>query len=203
MAPVLHAIDLVTFQANGRNGSSGGLGFILGASNLGVTWHGPPAIPATHFVTHTLEPGAAGPAPKRGASEIHHGRLKDGRTFIATVEPWHGTDVAIYLSKAQLPIWVGDRTRTVIDTTLKDGHALWVADVDNDGDDEVFAGYRGQGTSLIGYDFDGKHWNRTLIDNAIAAQDLRGGDIDGDGTPDFVGVGGSTHNVVWYRPKRD
>ena len=33
----------------------------------------------------------------------------------------------------------------------------------------------------------------------IAAQDLRGGDLDGDGTPDVVAVGGSTHNVVWYR----
>ena len=33
----------------------------------------------------------------------------------------------------------------MIDTTLKEGHALWVADVDGDGDDEVFAGYRGPG----------------------------------------------------------
>ena len=36
----------------------------------------------------------------------------------------------------------------------------------------------------------------------IAAQDLRGGDLDGDGTPDVVAVGGATHNVVWYRPRR-
>ena len=40
---------------------------------------------------------------------------------------------------------------------------------------------------------------RTVIDSEIAAQDLRGGDLDGDGTPDVVAVGGSTHNVVWYR----
>ena len=38
-------------------------------------------------------------------------------------------------------------------------------------------------------------------DTKIAAQDLHGGDLDGDGTPDVVAIGGSTHNVVWYRPR--
>ena len=45
-------------------------------------------------------------------------------------------------------------------------------------------------------------WTKTVIDRDIAAQDLRGGDLDGDGTPDVVAVGGSTHNVVWYRFRR-
>ena len=129
------------------------------------------------------------------------GRLRDGRRFLATVEPWHGTDVAVYLSESLNPLKFGPRT--VIDTTLKEGHALWVADVDGDGDDEVFAGYRGPGNSLLGYDFDGKAWTRTVIDPDIAAQDLRGGDLDGDGTPDVVAIGGKTHNVVWYRPRKD
>ena len=39
------------------------------------------------------------------------------------------------------------------------------------------------------FDFDGKTWDRTVVDPAIAAQDLRGGDLDGDGTPDVVAVG--------------
>ncbi|SIO58714.1 Repeat domain-containing protein [Singulisphaera sp. GP187] len=197
-APVLHAIDVVDLMANG-------IYVVLGASNLGVTMHSVFAYSgAALYRTETLVPGAPGDAPKQGASEIHVGRLKDGRRFLATVEPWHGTDVAIYLSEPTEP-FISPKfgPRTVIDSTLKDGHALWVADVDGDGDDEVFAGYRGQGTSLLGYDFDGKTWNRTVIDTAIAAQDLRGGDIDGDGTPDIVAVGGSTHNVVWYRPKKD
>ena len=95
-------------------------------------------------------------------------------------------------------------SRTVLDATLADGHALWVADVDGDGDDEVFAGHRGKDHRVSMYDFDrssGK-WNRTVLDRDIAAQDLRGGDLDGDGTPDVVAVGGATHNVVWYRPQR-
>ena len=88
----------------------------------------------------------------------------------------------------------------MIDDTLKDGHALWVADVDGDGDDEVFAGFRGPGTSVLAFDFDGKAWTRTVLDPATAAQDLRGGDLDGDGTPDFVAIGGKSHNIVWFRP---
>ena len=88
----------------------------------------------------------------------------------------------------------------MIDDTLADGHALWVADVDGDGDDEVFAGHRGKDHRVSMYDFDGrKTWTRTVLDRDIAAQDLRGGDLDGDGTPDVVAVGGATHNVVWYR----
>ena len=95
-------------------------------------------------------------------------------------------------------------SRTVLDSTLADGHALWVADVDGDGDDEVFAGHRGKDHRVSMYDLDrtsGK-WTRTVLDRDIAAQDLRGGDLDGDGTPDVVAVGGATHNVVWYRFRR-
>ncbi|MCU1283166.1 MAG: repeat protein, partial [bacterium] len=184
-APVLHAIDVVHHLSKG-------LPVVLGASNLGVTMHGLVAIPGSFYGTQTLVSGAPGDAPKKGASEVHLGRLKDGRRFLATVEPWHGTDVAVYLSESMEPLPLSKfGPRTVIDSTLKEGHALWVADVDGDGDDEVFAGYRGKGTSLLGYDFDGKTWNRTVIDTAIAAQDLRGGDIDGDGTPDIVAIAGS------------
>jgi hypothetical protein len=126
------------------------------------------------------------------------GRLQDGRRFLATIEPWHGTDVAVYLSETLKPLRFGPRS--VIDTSLKEGHALWVADVDGDGDDEVFAGFRGAGASVLAYDFDGQSWTRTILDPDTAAQDLRGGDLDGDGTPDFVAIGGKSHNVVWYRP---
>ena len=88
--------------------------------------------------------------------------------------------------------------RTVIDDTLADGHALWVADVDGDGDDEIFAGHRGKDHRVSMYDFDrtNQKWKKTVIDRDIAAQDLRGGDLDGDHSPDVVAVGGSTHNVV-------
>lgn len=187
---VLHAIKVLDFDGDG-------LSEILLASNEGVTLCDRDSETGTWRST-PLAPGIPGSAPKKGSSEVQVGKLSKGPRFLATIDPWHGTEVAVCLA-------TGPRSfgpRTVIDTTLKDGHALWVADVDGDGDDEVFAGYRGPGTSLLGFDFDGKAWNRTVIDSAIAVQDLRGGDLDGDGTPDFVAIGGATHNVVWYHPTK-
>ncbi len=181
---------------------------ILAASNAGVTMTnishivGTPIYGTRPLVTEVHSEGAS----QEGASKVHLGRLKDGRKFLATVEPLDGTDVAIYLSEPPKPAeflpTFGRSDRHRLDPARRPRHSGWPTWM-ADGDDEVFAGYRGQGTSLIGYDFDGQTWTRTVIDTAIAAQDLRGGDLDGDGTPDFVGVGGSTHNVVWYRPKKD
>ena len=195
-SPVLHAIDVV--DVTGDTDPD-----LLWASNDGVTLYTVIAnIGGPIYGAVALVQGAPGEAPKKGASEIHLGRLGDGRRFLTTVEPWHGTDVAIYLAESGRD-YPKFGPRTVIDATLKEGHALWVADVDGDGDDEVFAGYRGPGASINAYDFDGTTWIRTVLDPAIAAQDLRGGDLDGDGTPDVVAVGGKTHNVVWYRPIRE
>ena len=140
---------------------------------------------------------------------MHAGRLADGQCLLATIEPWHGNRVAVYLA-AIVATADGHQTlgppgnRTVLDESLAEGHALWLADVDRDGDDEVFAGHRGKDRRVSMYDFDrpANQWKRIVLDREIAAQDLRGGDLDGDGTPDVVAVGGSTHNVVWYRPRK-
>lgn len=186
--PVVHAIE-ATNQVHGP------LNFIT-ADNLGV------ALIRQGKTTAALSAGAPGAIPNRGASEVHIGakRYVENRheyldSFIATIEPWHGNSVVIWPQ-------LGHGPRTVIDDTLDAGHALWVADVDGDGTDEVFAGHRGKDHRVSVYKHDAKSnaWNRTVIDRDIAAQDLRGGDLDGDGTPDIVAVGGSTHNVVWYRP---
>ena len=66
---------------------------------------------------------------------------------------------------------------------------------------DFFAGHRGTNHRVSMYDFNrssGKR-TRTVLDTKIAAQDLRRGDLDGDGTPDVVAIGCSTHNVIWYR----
>jgi len=196
--PVIHAIELRPLPATrGRSA-------VLTADNEGVTIVGEGVITDGASFTLTarsLVPGAAGAAPKRGCSEIHLGRLNDGRHFLATIEPWHGSEVVVWPESENGSLKFG--SRTVLDSTLADGHALWVADVDGDGDDEVFAGHRDTDHRVSMYDFgrsSGK-WTRTVLDKDIAAQDLRGGDLDGDGTPDVVTIGGSTHNVVWYRPR--
>src|SRR5262249_26482506 len=40
------------------------------------------------------------PNGRRGASEVKQGKLKNGRTFIATIEPWHGHQVVVYTEPA-------------------------------------------------------------------------------------------------------
>jgi hypothetical protein len=191
--PVVHAIEV--------HPVGGLVDEILTADNLGVAIYNI----AGGGSRRDLIPGAPGTAPKRGSSEVHLGKLKDGRAFLATIDPWHGNQVAVCLGgppNSNGPRLLGPfGPRSVIDATLADGHALWVADVDGDGDDEVFAGHRGADHRVSAYDFNGTTWDRTVIDRDIAAQDLRGGDLDGDGTPDVVAIGGQTHNVVWYRPK--
>jgi FG-GAP-like repeat len=196
---VMHAIEVI--DANGDGTSD-----ILTADSGGVV-----LLRGKSSEILALTPGAPGTAPKRGASEVHLGKLAGGRKFLATIEPWHGNQLAVCLGADDSRSRGGDDARAfqfspriVLDDTLADGHGLWVADFDGDGDDEIFAGHRGKDHRVSLYDFDrtSKTWNRTVIDHDIAAQDLRGGDLGGDGTPDIVAVGGATHNVVLYRPKR-
>ncbi len=192
---VLHAIEVIDADGDG-------LSDILTADNDGVA-----LFLDNSSAPRSLTPGAPGKTPKRGSSEVHLGKLRDGRRFLATVEPWHGNEVAVCLADDVAKGPKGDQSkawlfgpRTVLDETLADGHALWVADVDGDGDDEILAGHRGKDHRVSMYDYDWvkKTWARTVLDRDIAAQDLRGGDLDGDGKPDVIAVGGATHNVVWY-----
>ena len=193
--PVIHAIELMPVGDIGQSG-------ILTASNEGVH---------LFLLIQGVGPVPMTPArrsrPPRGSSEVHLGRLADGRRFLATIEPWHGSEVVVGFESPKRPEVkdaAGFGPRMVIDNTLADGHALWVADIDGDRNDEIFAGHRGKDHRVSMYKFDPatKAWTRTVLDRDIAAQDLRGGDLDGDGRPDVVAVGGSTHNVVWYRFRR-
>jgi hypothetical protein len=204
--PVMHAIDVVDLFRDGRS-------WIITASDLGTTRMGWISQNAGQKPYWEDNPQTAtdqsAVLAKRGASEVHAGRMADGRCLLATLEPWHGNRVAVYLTSFVDRPTTGPSLgpfgpRIVLDDTLVDGHALWLADIDRDGDDEVFAGHRGKDHCVSMYDFDNstKTWKRTVLDRDIAAQDLRGGDLDGDGTPDVVAVGGSTHNVVWYRPRK-
>ncbi|MDX2035201.1 MAG: VCBS repeat-containing protein [Isosphaeraceae bacterium] len=190
---IMHAIGVVDLEGDGRSE-------VLTASMDGATRLDLDASTG-RFRSTRISAGADASAGRRaGASEIHVGRFRDGRRFVATIDPWHGSEVSIReLGPDALPDPSRPGERVVLDTTLDDGHALCVADGDGDGDDEVFAGHRGKDHRVSRYDVEGRKWTRTVIDPAVAAQDLRAADLDGDGRPEVVAIGGKTANIVIYR----
>jgi hypothetical protein len=158
-------------------------------------------------VKQQLANGAPGPdAPQqRGAGEVKVGKFKDKASFIATIEPMHGNSVVVYTRPAAgEALW----HRHVVDDSLKRGHALWVADVDHDGSDELIVGHSDKGTGEIAgpgiYVYDsiddsGNSWTKYIVDDgAIATEDLIVDDLNGDGWPDIVAGGRATLNVKLY-----
>jgi hypothetical protein len=143
----------------------------------------------------------------RGASEVKAGRLKGGLPFIATIEPWHGHQVVIYTpSKDSKALW----ERRVIDDKLRWGHAVWCADLDGDGGDQIVIGVRDNLSDKSGekcgvrvykaLDERGTKWERHLVDEGgVAVEDLAVADLHGDGRLDIVAVGRATKNVRVYR----
>jgi hypothetical protein len=154
------------------------------------------------FTAQKLGTGAVAADPNlSGAGEIKTGRLKSGRMFIATVEPMHGTMLAVYLPPAQEgQLW----QRHVIDEGFQRGHALWTADMDGDGDDEIVFGHSDTpqvpGVNIYDcQDAQGLKWDRHVIDaGGIATEDLVVGDLNLDGRPDILAGGRATHNVKLY-----
>jgi hypothetical protein len=154
----------------------------------------------------TLAAGIAGGTPDAsGSGEIKLGSLANGREFLVTVEPMHGTAVAVYHPSADGP--AAPWRRTVIDEGYTRGHALATVDLDGDGGDEIVFGssdpsaVEGHGPTLAVYraNIDGSRWTREVIDaGGVTVEDLVAADLTGDGNPDIVAVGRATHNVKLY-----
>jgi hypothetical protein len=146
------------------------------------------------------------PKSNRGSSEIKRGKLKNGQSFIATIEPWHGDKVVVYTPPTESGgLW----ERHVLDDKLKWGHAVWCADLDGDGGDELIIGVRDVLSDKPGeqcgvrifkaIDDTGAKWQRQLLDEGgVRVEDLAADDLDGDGRIDIVAVGRQSHNARIY-----
>jgi hypothetical protein len=165
---------------------------LLTASYLGLhrlEWKGGQSV-ATQIAQ-----GDPSPCPKCGSSEVRLGHL--GRNaFLAAIEPWHGNQVVVYVPFGQ------NWKRIVLEDQMDNGHALGVGDLDRDGRDEIVCGFRGKGCKLWMFraaDARGEGWEkRVLDDGGIAAADCAIDDFTGDGRPDVLAIGASTHNLKLY-----
>jgi len=187
---VIHGVQVMDWDGDGRDE-------ILTASFEGIHLFQSAGRGSDLRWTKTrLAEGDQVSRPRRGSSEIGVGRVH-GRRFLATIEPWHGEQVVVYIPGKHGELW----SRHVIDDSFRDGHALAVADLNGDGHDEIVTGYRGQGTSLYVYypaDSTGTRWERQKLDDGMAASGVVIADLNGDGRPDIIAVGASTGNVMWY-----
>jgi hypothetical protein len=153
----------------------------------------------------------ANPKGSRGVSEL---KLSgDGRGLIATIEPWHGNQVVVYTPGKPNPEKAFSLDRHMIDDQLRWGHAVWFADLDGDGVDELIIGVRDDPNAKAGDTFKqrrgvrlykstdakGAQWERFILeDGGVAVEDLTVADLNGDGKPDIIAVGRATGNCRIY-----
>jgi FG-GAP-like repeat len=165
---------------------------LLSASFLGVFAH---EFENGRWTRTALTVGDPGAWPKSGSSDVAAGHINRER-FFATIEPWHGNQVAVYRENK------GAWTRKVIDDTITDGHTLVVGDFDADGRDELVAGERGGKRSVYLYrvaDPRANTWEKSVLDDGgMAGAGCAVADLNADRRPDIVCIGTATANLKWY-----
>ncbi len=175
--------------------------------------------PSGHWARTRLGGGNQETNPFKGASEVKVGRWHKSLPYIATIEPWHGHQVVVYAPTewTEYPVLGAALTRNslerrVIAEPFQWGHAVWCADLDGDGDDELIVGQRDpnragslapHGPGVFVFDpepgatpirFD----RHTIDDGGMACEDALAADLNGDGRPEIIACGRATHNVRIY-----
>lgn len=125
------------------------------------------------------------------------GEIRQGNGITAGIQPMHGHILAVYDTG-------GDRK--ILTNSLKQGHALAVADLLSLGREQVIAGWREKNEEnemgikmYITEDDDWSRWEDVWIDrNEMACEDLKIEDLDGDGKQEIIASGRSTNNLVIY-----
>jgi hypothetical protein len=165
--------------------------------------------PSGHWTKTQVGAGNQEASPFKGSSEVKVGQLAKSSPYIATIEPWHGFQAVVYTpSGVTTELW----TRQVIAEPIQWGHAVWCADLDADGDDELIVGQRDpnkpgatgpKGPGVFVFDIKRgatplAFERHTIDDGGMACEDALAADIDGDGRIDIIAGGRATHNVKIY-----
>ncbi|MEE2886956.1 MAG: hypothetical protein VX951_05945, partial [Planctomycetota bacterium] len=96
--------------------------------------------------------------------------------------------------------------RQVLDSDLRQGHAVASGDLLGSGADQIVVGWRNKNAAgkfgiryYIALHSDGRSWQRVTVDDSeMACEDLRLADVDGDGRLDIVAAGRATRNLRVY-----
>jgi hypothetical protein len=183
---VVHGIYIADWDGDGRDE-------ILTASFVGIDLY--KLDKDGHWIRSEIAKGDPAAWPKSGSSDVALGRLSGGR-YIAAIEPWHGNQVAVYGQHDSS--W----QRRIIDDSLVDGHTIWTADLNGDGNDEIIAGFRGGSHGVFVYyanDGGGNGWSKHALDaGGMAAAACAAADLNGDGRVDVACIGSATANLKWY-----
>ncbi len=152
----------------------------------------------------------------KGGGEIRMGLHSPSSPFVVTIEPLHGETLAYYGSSFDRGNARGGHTaltrRVVLDDNMKQGHAIATADLFGTGAQQIVAGWRNPNRDgKVGVKLyypaneQATMWTSMVIDDdTMATEDIRIGDLNGDGRPDIVAAGRSTHNlkIYWNRGPR-
>jgi hypothetical protein len=146
-----------------------------------------------------------------GMGEVRQGHEGNRSSFIAAIEPMHGTNLAIFTAPHVDEPAGATWHRRVLDSSFNDGHGLACGDLLGVGRDQIVVGWRAMGKPgarvgiklFASMDKQLKEWRGTLIDdNGMACEDLCLADLNGDGKLDIIAAGRGTKNVKVYFNER-
>ncbi|GAB3220388.1 FG-GAP repeat protein [Algoriphagus aestuariicola] len=140
-----------------------------------------------------------------GVGELRLGKSRGEMHFLATIEPMHGTTLAVYESLDQKLQSRGPK-RIILHSQLKDGHSLAVADFLGLGFDQIVVGWRLPNESgelgvklFVPKDGSFSVFEEFWIDKGgIACEDLQAADLNGDGKLELIASGRATKNIKVY-----
>jgi len=142
---------------------------------------------------------------EHGLGELRLGKAEEHVPILAGIEPLHGNILAAYVPRTGARK-LNQAERIVLDEDLREGHGLAVADFIGQGRDQIVAGWRNPNQAgLIGiklyipFNSLWEAWSVRAIDiGDMACEDLAVADLNGDGKPDIIASGRSTHNLKIY-----